>query len=1622
MGHGRRVGAGALSALLVGLLAALAGGASAPAATPDPNLDPPSGSAAGDVIPGRYIVVYKNSVDAVSTASEKLESKLGFARKHTYRHSIKGFAAKLNPGQVAALDADPRVDLIEPDRVVEATAPELPLAAGEPVPPPGVRRIGAATTNMVNGPGANVAVLDTGIQLDHPDLNATAGTNCVTPGASPTDSNGHGTHVAGTIGAKNNGAGVTGVAPGTLTYAVKVLEQGLGANSQIICGVDWVTANQETAGIEVANMSLGSDGGVAGLNLTCAQAATHPSVSALRKAICRSTAAGVRYVVAAGNDRRSLESKSPSAFPEVLTVTAMADYDGLQGGAAALEPSSPCRDTADDSPASFSNWANSEGGKSHTIAAPGACINSTWPTSTYRSISGTSMASPHVAGLVALCVSEGGDPGVCAAKTPAQTINLFRAEAQSYSALNPGYGFLRDPDHDPTAGRYYGHLARPVEHDTLFVTNTNDSGPGSLRAAIVAANGESAWILADNVNGVIELQSALPALSGDDVTIVGPGADNLTVRRAGAGTHSVFSVAGGANVTVSGLKVTGGDSGSGAGGFDNTGELTLNQVSVVANSGVAGGIFNRAGAKLTVRRSTISGNDGIVGGVLSEGELEIENSTIAENSAMTVGGVRAVSDALIENSTIARNTGGPGVAANLAGSNQTSVWSTIVAEPVGPGGNCTGAMVSVGFNLDSGSSCGFVTPADRPNSNPALGPLTDNGGPTQTLAPAANSPALDSGRAKTGMKIDQRGELRPRNLTGIPNAMGSDATDIGALELALTDVVTHTGDSGRGSLRQAIIEAAQTPGPELVGFAPEVAGSIELQSPLPGLPNGLEIAGPGAGKVTVRPASGQSFRVFSVPLGSTVLVTGLQISGGTASTGGGIFSDGVLELRGVEVSSNSATGTGGGIASSGSLTVSRSAVVDNTAGSGGAGIDSGGHLELGNMTVASNGLVGPGDAAGSGGVRTGDFATIRATTIAANSNPGPGGAQNLRGTAILKSTILSDAPSGLPNCIGLTLSEGFNLDSGNSCGLGQPTDITATDPQLRDPIRNGAATTAMLPEQDSPVIDQGSSSGAATDQRGEPRVIDRPPANAAGGDGADIGAVELRPPLGVTNTDDSGPGSLRQGMLDANSTPGTDEITVEPSLSGTINLASPLPTLTGSVNIDGPGAGQLTVRRDAAPQFRILTVAFGASVKIEGLTITNGLTSAGVAGGGINNDGSLLLQDVVVDANTAGLYGGGILNNSGRSLTLLRVTLTSNTAQQGGGIQNYGSLSLDQVTVALNKSFEKGGGLVNNAGGNATIKNSTFSDNGPQGPAPLVAGAIFNDGTLTLGNSTLARNSSTGLTAAIHAKGPTTISDTTIAANSSPSVSGAANVVSEGLVFLASSIIADPAGGAPNCKAVGTGSISSDGFNLESADDCVLRGQSDLVDTDPQLIPLAGNGGPTETMALAKTSPAIDGARSSAQVDQRNMERPVDQQGVFGAPDGDSSDIGAFELESFAKLTVHKQGSGTVTSAAAGIDCGVDCEELLDTGTAVTLTALPGPGGDAARWSGCDAVGAANECVMTVGPEDRDVSANFLPTPPPSQTLPPTTGQTVPGTTKKKCKKGRKLKKGKCVKKKKKKK
>ena len=369
-------------------------------------LMPAGASAATD----RYIVVFDDGANATSVASG-----LGLETGHVYRNALDGFSTRMSPATAATVEALPVVDYVQKDARVEAFAQTTPT---------GIDRADAdlSPTAAIGGNGGDVnvdvAVIDTGVQASHPDLKVTQNKNCSTFGlGGADDQNGHGTHVAGTIGALDNQQGVVGMAPGARIWNVRVLNAaGIGFTSDIVCGIDYVTAN--AGSIEVANMSLGGGGSDDG---NCGRT----DGDSEHQAICEAVDAGVTFAVAAGNESQDSANSTPAAYDEVITVSALADFNGKPGGGA--PPT--CRTDVDDTFADFSNY-----GSDVDLIAPGVCILSTYMGSSYDTLSGTSMASPHVAGAAALYEST--HPG----STPAQT----KAALQSAGTLD--WNDADDPD------------------------------------------------------------------------------------------------------------------------------------------------------------------------------------------------------------------------------------------------------------------------------------------------------------------------------------------------------------------------------------------------------------------------------------------------------------------------------------------------------------------------------------------------------------------------------------------------------------------------------------------------------------------------------------------------------------------------------------------------------------------------------------------------------------------------------------------------------------------------------------------------------------------------------------------------------------------------------------------------------------------------------------------------------------------------------------------------------------------------------------------------------------------------------------------------------------------------
>ncbi|MBT8266687.1 MAG: S8 family peptidase [Bacteroidia bacterium] len=338
------------------------------------------------VIPGSYIIELNDDMNSKLPTLSKVNSKAEFksqqlslrafylnefksidlnsnAIKNVYGHALNGFAAQLSEAQVNALRNDKRIKSVEEDLTISISPYKGKPGGGGGGNDPEEVPYG---TTRVGGGGATSShvawVIDSGIDQDHPDLNVdTSNSISFLSGSpsnqSPNDQNGHGTHVAGTIGAIDNEIGTVGVSPGNLVVAVRVLDRrGSGSTSGVIAGVNYVAANGSNG--DVANMSLG--GGVS---------------TSLDNAVINASA-NVTFVLAAGNESDDANNHSPARAngPNIYTISAMNSSDNW---------------------ASFSNY-----GDSVDYCAPGVAVKSAWKNGGYNTISGTSMAAPHAAGVL----------------------------------------------------------------------------------------------------------------------------------------------------------------------------------------------------------------------------------------------------------------------------------------------------------------------------------------------------------------------------------------------------------------------------------------------------------------------------------------------------------------------------------------------------------------------------------------------------------------------------------------------------------------------------------------------------------------------------------------------------------------------------------------------------------------------------------------------------------------------------------------------------------------------------------------------------------------------------------------------------------------------------------------------------------------------------------------------------------------------------------------------------------------------------------------------------------------------------------------------------------------------
>lgn len=385
------------------------------------------------------IVILADGADPAAAARA-----MGVRPTHIYRYVFTGFAAELPAATLTTARNRSDVRRIDPDGEVTVQGTpggrEGSSQADHEVPSTGFTRIGTPTSaEQQDFDGTDVAVIDTGV-AKHPDLNVAGGHSCITIKTkkgtrkmSPfKDGYGHGTHVAGIIGAQDNLAFTIGVAPNVRIWAVKVFKDtGSGRWSDVVCGLDWVARHADT--IDAVNMSLGGPG----------RKGPDCDSSGLRRAVCTLVNDhGIPVVVAASNESSDASGYIPAAYPEAIVVSAFGDTNGE------IRPETDeyCDGNQDDHFADVSNF-----GQSIDISAPGVCIESLWPEDRTKSLTGTSMAAPHVTGAIARFLNANPDA------TEAEVENWLQSDEASRPQLSDE-GFIGDPDAFPERVLYIADM------------------------------------------------------------------------------------------------------------------------------------------------------------------------------------------------------------------------------------------------------------------------------------------------------------------------------------------------------------------------------------------------------------------------------------------------------------------------------------------------------------------------------------------------------------------------------------------------------------------------------------------------------------------------------------------------------------------------------------------------------------------------------------------------------------------------------------------------------------------------------------------------------------------------------------------------------------------------------------------------------------------------------------------------------------------------------------------------------------------------------------------------------------------------------------------------------------
>jgi uncharacterized repeat protein (TIGR01451 family) len=884
-----------------------------------------------------------------------------------------------------------------------------------------------------------------------------------------------------------------------------------------------------------------------------------------------------------------------------------------------------------------------------------------------------------------------------------------------------------------------------------IVTSNADHGAGSLRQAILdACQGSTISFDMNQVVSPITLTTD-ELLVDKNLTITGPGANLLTVQRSTAGATPAFRIfenQTGTTTSISGLTISNGNLSLDGGGINNAGTLTLSQVTVSGNTstGSGGGILTNG--NLTVTNSTISGNTcGNGSGIMaSAGTLTLTNSTLSGNSSDGLSNLSATCN--ITNSTFSGNS----IRAISNNIGTVNIGNTILANTPGGNSDIFGAFSSQGNNLIGNASggTGFTNGVNGDIAgfsggviNPRLAALANNGGPTQTLALLAGSPALDAGSntlaTNAGLTTDQRG-IFARVVDG-PDVNTTDTVDIGAFEsqVSVEDIPDQSSN-----------EDAQFQYTFNLGGAASITGVTATSSNVTLVPNNpanIDVAGSGSSRtltinpvadgfgtstitVTVNGANGQSMTdtfVLTVnPVGDTPSVTNATTNEDSQTLSGLVITRNAVD--GAEITHFKITAITNGtlFKNNGTTQINNGDVI--TVGEGNAGLK---------FTPAAN-LFSPSStfsfqvqgATSAGGAGLGNAATATITVSPIADTPSVTNASTTTNNQTTSGLVIT------PNAVDGAEVTNFKITGITNGTLFKSDGTTQIINNQFITVAEGGAGLKFTPANN--LSNPGSSFSFQ---------VQASTSNGNAGLGGNVVTATINVSCGgtvVTTNTDSGAGSLRAVINGACS---GSTITFDMNqVVSPITLTSAGMTLDKTLTFQGPGANVLTVQRAAAPGTPLFSLfsssTVGVTINISGLTISNFDSNSN--GGAIKNGSTMGLNGVTLSGNHTTAGGAAFFNQGTGVATITNSTISGNHSDELSAIYNQnGNLSITSSTVTDNTNVAAFGGAaifseVNSSVTNVT--NCTISLNTGSGGAVTQNGGIGAAGKINLKNSIVSGN------------------------------------------------------------------------------------------------------------------------------------------------------------------------------------------------------------------------------------------------------------------------------------------